>query len=604
MFKLAIDSGSGTERSYELGSESVSIGASSANDVVVTAPGVAPTHLVIRRSGDAYTFVSQPRQIVLLNGIRRARGVLAAGDKIRLGTTTITFSGTAEDETSDEALDPVGGDEPAPVPTPDGRPETPRAEVALFNEPERLARGRRAALELFRSAVQTDMVGGLEDYLARVFPAARTMLAWLDQKGALQPIVSTWAGPVPQLPSRTYSELAVGGRIAVLRGSRPEILIYPVPLGEGANVYLLAETDAERADEDRILLAELAVMLALNWDNVSGSSAFFGRWEQDAARRLEARLPGTSQAVVDLRQQMLAAARSASPVLLYGRPGGGRAYLASLIASLCPTGKPWIRIVQACRDDEASVRAELFGSESAVGVRGLAERAGGGVVVVRDVDALSAEMQQDLAAAVRSDSRSGFGPKVRWILTVGEAGLGLAAEGRLDEGLVKATERHAIGVPRLDERREDLPIVIVRALETVSAEQGKKVNGIALETLDSLLSHPFEGQMKELLSELRRLVTATPDGEMVKGTVGTSSLEAPLAAAVEGDAADAVSLLGRDNLKVVIPAVERILIDRVLRRSLGNQSKAARDLNLSRGALIAKIKEYGIPDYRSLRRNR
>jgi len=47
-----------------------------------------------------------------------------------------------------------------------------------------------------------------------------------------------------------------------------------------------------------------------------------------------------------------------------------------------------------------------------------------------------------------------------------------------------------------------------------------------------------------------------------------------------------------------------MIIDRVLRRTLGNQSKAARTLNLSRGALIAKIKEYGLPDYRQLRRNR
>jgi DNA-binding protein Fis len=52
----------------------------------------------------------------------------------------------------------------------------------------------------------------------------------------------------------------------------------------------------------------------------------------------------------------------------------------------------------------------------------------------------------------------------------------------------------------------------------------------------------------------------------------------------------------------VIPGIERLVIDRVLCREKGNQSQAARVLNLSRGALIAKIKEYGIPDYRSLRR--
>jgi DNA-binding protein Fis len=67
---------------------------------------------------------------------------------------------------------------------------------------------------------------------------------------------------------------------------------------------------------------------------------------------------------------------------------------------------------------------------------------------------------------------------------------------------------------------------------------------------------------------------------------------------------DTAGVLGDNDLKVVIPTVERLLIDRVLRRSLGNQSKAARELNLSRGALIAKIKEYSIPDYRSLRRNK
>jgi len=50
--------------------------------------------------------------------------------------------------------------------------------------------------------------------------------------------------------------------------------------------------------------------------------------------------------------------------------------------------------------------------------------------------------------------------------------------------------------------------------------------------------------------------------------------------------------------------VERLLIDRVLRRVKGNQSKAARILNISRGALIAKAKEYDIPDYRYLRRQR
>ncbi|MGD9252793.1 MAG: helix-turn-helix domain-containing protein [Holophagae bacterium] len=604
MFKLAIDTGSGSELTYELDRDSVSVGASAANDVVLTAPGVAPTHLVIRRSGEAYTFVGQPRQIVLLNGERRSRGVLNEGDRLRIGTTSILVSEAGRDAPEPEV--PIVDEPPTdPEPQAAGSQQLAgkqRAEVALFNEPERLAMVRRLLIDVFQPGVQADMVTALEEFLEKALPGRRSMLAWLDQKGRLQPIVSLWRGAIPQLPSRTFAELAVGGRVAVLRGLVREMLIYPVPLSDDANVYLLAESDPQSMEEDRIVLAELASALALNWEKVSSSSALLGQWQGEATSKLEARLPGSSQAVAILREQLLSAARSPAPVMLFGRAGVGRAYLASLIASLCPTGKPWIRIVQVRDGDHAALRTELFGSPSTIGVRGLAERAGGGVVVVRDIHQMPIDLQRETAAAIREDSKSGFAPKVRWIATADEDCLDQLADGRLDGDLLGLMQIHLIRVPALAERREDLPLIIVRNLESVAAEQGKQVRGIALGTLDSLLGHPFDGQMTELLSELRRLVSATPDGETVSGSPGLAGFEGVLDGA--GDGRDTSAVLGQDDLKVVIPAVERMLIDRVLRRSLGNQSQAARELNLSRGALIAKIKEYGIPDYRSLRRNK
>ncbi|MFN2386715.1 MAG: helix-turn-helix domain-containing protein [Thermoanaerobaculia bacterium] len=59
-----------------------------------------------------------------------------------------------------------------------------------------------------------------------------------------------------------------------------------------------------------------------------------------------------------------------------------------------------------------------------------------------------------------------------------------------------------------------------------------------------------------------------------------------------------------DDLKKIVETVEREVIDRAMRRAQGNQSRGAQSLNISRGSLIAKLKEYGIPDYRYLRRNR
>ena len=59
-----------------------------------------------------------------------------------------------------------------------------------------------------------------------------------------------------------------------------------------------------------------------------------------------------------------------------------------------------------------------------------------------------------------------------------------------------------------------------------------------------------------------------------------------------------------DDLKKIIETVEQEVIDRAMRRVEGNQSRGAEILNISRGSLIAKLKEYGIPDYRYLRRDR
>lgn len=74
---------------------------------------------------------------------------------------------------------------------------------------------------------------------------------------------------------------------------------------------------------------------------------------------------------------------------------------------------------------------------------------------------------------------------------------------------------------------------------------------------------------------------------------------------LSAETSDADTLLHQsDDLKKIIETVEREVIDRAMRRVEGNQSRGAEILNISRGSLIAKLKEYSIPDYRYLRRER
>lgn len=608
MVTLAIEGNGGSELTYQLVKQVISIGASSQNDVVIRSPGVAPRHLVIQRNDNVYTFLSQPRQVVVLNGERRSRGVLRVGDRIRIGSATLVFKSVGEEEPEVELVDTAGeqaaGREPAAEEV--ARSGRPKSEIVLYSEPNRLSEARRHMVEIFRTGVRSDLVPSLRTFFSNFFPERQALLAWLDEDGRFQPIVSQWTGEVPKLPARTFEELATSGRYAVLRLGGRELLIYPVSRGTlDSQAYLIVESLERDVETDKLVLAELAPLLAVHWERIENSSSLYGAWEDVARKTVEEHLPGTSPAVRVLRESVIQAARSTFPVLLCGRPGSGRTAVATLVASIHPTGELPLQAIQVKENDDDAFRLALFGPPSADGATStLADRSKGSVVVIRDIHRLSAGAQRELAAAMSHDVETGYGPSVRWIATTEPDCMALVNEGVLDSTLYNLFQRHIMRIPALNQRREDLPLLVVRLLDTVGAEQDKEIRGIELETLNSLLNHPFEGEMSELLGELRRLVSATPDGEMVRGVVPAAI---PSRA---GDGADATeeaslsALLTQDDLKLVVPQVERTIIDRVLRRTLGNQSKAARILNLSRGALIAKIKDYEIPDYRHLRRSR
>ncbi|MCP4902847.1 MAG: FHA domain-containing protein [bacterium] len=608
---LAIEGNGGSELTYELSKSSVSIGASSQNDVVIRSPGVAPQHLTIQDNGKVFTFIVAQRQVVVLNGERRSRGVLKVGDRIRIGSAAIVFKGVGESEVVVEPSAESSGSTSAGEVVPAAASSQPqpgktrsKAEILLYCEPSRLAEARQKMVEIFRAGIPSDLVPPLRTFFDEFFSDRQALLAGLSDDGRFEPIASQWTGELPRLPPRTYEELGSIGRYAVLRLAGREILIYPVEYG-GLHrpAFILVETTVEERDDDEVLLAELARMLAVHWERVESSSSLYGPWETAARKQIAECLPGTSQAVQVLRDSVLETSRSAFPALICGREGSGRMWMAKLISGLHPTGELTVNMVQCAEDADERMRIELFGGSGADASSRLVERARGQVVVIRGVHKLSETVQRELAATIRHDLEAGYGPAIRWLATTTQDCLGLLNDGDLDATLFHLFQRHTIHIPSLENRREDLPLLIVRLLERVGAEQGKEIRGIELETLNSLLRHPFPGEMVELLAELRRLVSATPDREMVRGLVPVGQMSSD-GLGHSSAAPDVAGLLAQDDMKIVIPAVERLVIERVLQQTLGNQSKAARRLNLSRGALIAKMKEYKIPDYRYLRRSR
>ncbi len=599
--KLAIEGEGGTLVHYEVDKEVISIGASSSNDIVLRTPGVGPIHVTIQRNGATFTFLAQKRQIVIVNGERRSRGVLRVGDRFRIGSANLVFQG---DESEDIAITEISESEEVQPESQESQAELQsngKSELVLYSEPHRLAEARTLLVESFSQGIGTQITKKLRKILEAIFPDRQAMLARVNEHGAFEAIVSTWSDRVPKLPPRSFEELAKGSRYALLRMGSRRFLIYPVINSQiVTRAYLLLESSEDQQDDDELILAELARILAMNWENVQSYSSLYGPWETRTRTSLDLLLPGSSSAIGLLRESVIGASRCEHPVMLCGRQGTGRLFVANLLARLNPNGAIKVHSIDIGEGRDQDLRDELFGPGDKL--LNPAEVYKGKALVLRNIHLAGLQVQREMAAAILADLESGWGAKVKWIVTTQENPLSLIDEKKLDPALYDLFTRHIIRVPSLKHRREDLPILSIRLLDKVAADQGKEIRGIELESLNSLLNHPFEGEISELLAELSRLVASTPNGEMVRGFIPAfeSSLDEGSA---EQTTAAGSSLLGLDDLKIVIPAIERMIIDRVLRQTKGNQSKSARILNLSRGALIAKIKDYEIPDYRYLRKN-
>lgn len=603
MLLLSVESESGTVLTYRLQKPQITVGSSSKNDVVVRIPGVADRHLVIYNSPNGLTFVTVDRQTVVLNGERRARGVLSPGDRLRLGGSTLVLQGADDSGREPGSATATHGEVPpsrAARPAPDT--------FSVVSDSIGLSQSRTAILDLFLNP-PADLLHRLVAVLRDALPSAEVGIVVPGDGDRPVVLASSWTGAFPRLRAGLANELAVPGRYAVLSTQDGETVFLGIPgPRREVSAILVARPLGALGSAGMTLLGEVTRLLGLRWGEVERADTVFSSWEIEARHRLELTLPGSSQAMQVLRAGMLSAAHGADPVLICGAPGTGRTEVARILATLGPVSGRSLVVFEGRVAEPSVLRAELFGPlgypSGEHDNNGCIARARGGVLVARNIEAVSKAVQEEIASFITAELREPLSTSsIRWIVTCGEDPLALVQQGKLASNLFMLFSKRMLRVPRLHERREDLPLLVASLIRRAAEEQNKTTRGISLECLNTLLSKSYAGELGELVGDVNRLVTATPDGEMVRCS-GLDLQGAAANQAVAGVSQELIDVLSSDNLKQVVPRVEQILIDRVMRRVKGNQSKGARTLGISRGALIAKLKEYGVPDYRYLRRRR
>jgi Nif-specific regulatory protein len=286
-------------------------------------------------------------------------------------------------------------------------------------------------------------------------------------------------------------------------------------------------------------------------------------------------------------------------VLIQGETGTGKELLAKVIHySSALKDKPLI--AENCGAlSENLLESELFGhakgafTGAIADKKGLFELADGGTVFLDEIVDMSHAMQTKLLRVLQEYQVRPVGGshyqqvKFRLITSSNRDLLTEVEKGTFRDDLYYRVQVFPIKLPPLRERKEDIPLLAAHFLEKFAEKLNQPVARLTPWALDLLVQFDWPGNVRELENEIERALTlAGGDREIQAGY-----LSEKIAGTGEQDATTQVK--GMD-LHDATQRMERQMVTRALHDTVGNRSKAARILGLTRQGLINKIARYKI----------
>lgn len=616
----------------------IHIGASTGNDLVVRARGVLGRHARISVAGEELRLEvlgSAPGSHVTLNGSIVKSAALAAGDRIAIGEATITLlNGPAPNPHRMSAPPPRGRDAlslaaaalaplaPGTVPAPSGA----SAPVAVAARPVAVPGPRPAATPaegprrpeerpvsdpwsgffecLHRPVPFEDLLQKIAAYIASSTPVHSLAFVSLLPPNEGEVIAALWKGTLPRLSARTLAEARgkTSSWEAFEAGARLHVFPVPWPGGDPVGLLLVpAETVTDPVLLDFIAHAASAVGFVHGERN---EAAFGERGASSAPASsgvsLEdplAQLVGGSLPLSNLKASLSRVASARAPILLVGDVGSGKTLVAETLHALSPRrGRPLVRVSATAASPQA-LEEDLLGSAAAGDRRrrvGRLFEADGGTLLVEEVGDLPAPTQALLFRLLEAREVTAPGGRtvpvdVRVIGTTSRPLTRAVEDGAFRDDLYFRLSALTLRLPPLKDRKEDLPAL----LDALAVRHGgPAAEQFDVEAMNALLNYQYPGNVRELENEVRRLAA-----QIGAGPVTLADLDQKFS----GERVE-LALKESDDLKEIVEKVERQVIERVMRKVRGNQSLGARLLNISRGSLIAKMKEYDIKDFRYLKR--
>jgi len=216
------------------------------------------------------------------------------------------------------------------------------------------------------------------------------------------------------------------------------------------------------------------------------------------------------------------------PLLIVGEPGVGKHQVARTIHfSSARKERPFA--VVSCRGlPDAALERELFGQEDPASgdvlAPGKLETARGGTALIDDVEALPPALQARLLRAIADGmfERAGGATPVsldaRIIASTESDVQAEVRRGSFSPVLARALSVVAIELPPLRERPGDIPELVSLFIRRCNDELGKSIRGVDARVEQTLLEHPWPGNVGQLRQAITRACVLAR-GEVPRPTI-------------------------------------------------------------------------------------
>jgi two-component system nitrogen regulation response regulator NtrX len=157
------------------------------------------------------------------------------------------------------------------------------------------------------------------------------------------------------------------------------------------------------------------------------------------------------------------------------------------------------------------------------------------------------------------------------------------AAGRFRQDLLFRLNVIPIRVPGLEQRREDIPLLVEEFMRRFARRTGVKPKRVSPEAMALLRAYDWPGNVREVRNLVERLMIMVADEEIAPAALDLRVAGPQLG----GDGAFATLRQAREQF-------EREYVGRVVEECGGNMSKAARVLGLERSHLYRKLRALGV----------